>query len=79
MTNTITILEDSLADLNWFQENSEELRGKYEEEFVAIKGRSIVAFGPDVEILFRKLKEKRINKNEVLIEFISPKNHIVIL
>ena len=79
MEDELKILMNSSFDLNWFKDNSEDIKRKHEGEIVAIKNKSIVAFAPNTEILFRKLKEKNIEESDVLIKAISPSNQIIIL
>lgn len=79
MLSDIALLTGSISDLNWFRDNSEKLEEQYEGEIVAIKDKNIVAFAPTVDILFRKLEEKGVKQEEVLIKYISPSNQIVIL
>jgi len=75
----LQILDNSSADLRWFQENSDKLRAKYEGEFIAIKNQSVIDFGPTMDILIRKIEEKGEDSNLILIKFVTPKGEIVIL
>jgi len=79
MVNEVNLLKNSISDLDWFQHNSQKLIENYEGNFIAIKLKEIVAFAPNIDILFKKLKDKHVNETEVLIEFISPKGQITIL
>lgn len=77
--NKEQLLADSVADLNWFKENSYGLREEFEGNFVAIKSKKIVGFAPNVEILLGKLKRRGVNVDLVLIKHVTPKGEVVIL
>lgn len=79
MEDILKLLISSAEDLNWFKENSENIKEEYEGEIIAIYNKKIVARAPTSDIMFKKLKEKKINDSEVLIKTISPKDQIIIL
>lgn len=79
MLSDLQLLTDSASDLNWLKENIKSVKEKFEGEILAIKNKEIVAFAPTVEILFRKLKEKGIEESEVIIQYVSSNNEVVIL
>lgn len=78
MANEILLLENSISDLEWFQENAKELLEKFRGEFIAIKNHRIVANAIDISALFKKLDEEKISSSDVLIEYIPPKDVVVI-
>lgn len=79
MADEINLLLNSVADLKWFNENSKKLNEEYEGEIIAIKDKKVVARAPNSDIIFKKLKEKKIDDSDVLIKGISPRNIITIL
>jgi len=79
MASDLELLDSSEKDLEWFQQNSLELRKRFANRIVAIKHKEIVADARNISELLGILKEKGIDETEVLIDFIIPKNEIVIL
>ncbi|MBU1204651.1 MAG: hypothetical protein KKA61_02155 [Nanoarchaeota archaeon] len=79
MEQELKLLNSSISDLNWFKENSKEIRKKHEGKFVAIKDSSIKEVAKDVELLIKKLDKKGIESNFVLIKYVTPKGVISIL
>lgn len=79
MISDLSLLSGTMSDLNWLKGCAKEINEKYEGEFVAIKDKSIITFAPSVDIILRKLKEIGINEGDVIIQYITPKNQIIIL
>jgi len=77
--NELQLLMGSIADLNWFKDNSSSIKEKHEGEFVAIKDEGIVESAPKVDILIRRLEKKGVDSNLVLIKYVTPKGEIIIL
>ncbi len=75
----LQILTGSIADLEWFQEHSNEIRDKHSGEFVAIKNKSIVGFALSSSALIKNLEKNGEDSNLVLIKHVTPKGEIVIL
>jgi hypothetical protein len=75
----LQLLTGSIADLNWFKENSASIGEKYEGEFIAIDNKKILESAPKIDILIRKLEKKGININLVLIKYVNPQGEIIIL
>jgi len=79
MASDLELLDSSERDLEWFQQNSLDIREKFANKIVAIKDKEVIADARNINDLILILKEKGIDETEVLIEFIVPKNEIVIL
>ncbi len=75
----LQIITGSIADLEWFQEHSNELRERYGGEFIAIKNKSIVGFASSSGALIKNLEQNGEESNLVLIKHVTPKGEIVIL
>jgi len=58
------------GDLDWFYQQSKLFKKEYPDEFLAIKERKIIAKGKTMEEVIKKLKEKKEDPSEVLIEFV---------
>lgn len=74
----LQLLSGSIADLQWFKQNSKEITEKFEGNFIAIKDKDIVDFAPDVNILLGKLKRKGVDESLVLIKRVIPQGEVVI-
>lgn len=72
------LLTESIANSEWVQENFQQLRKDIEGKFIAVKNKEIVASALNRKDLCDKLKEKKIDPSEVLIEFIPPKGQITL-
>jgi hypothetical protein len=79
MQSDLSLLSESYSDLEWFQKNANQIRGSFEGQFVAIKNKKIIAFAPSMQILAKKLKESKVSIAEVLVQYIFPQNHRMIL
>ena len=77
MLTNIQLLSFSEENLEWFNDNFNEIQEKYTNRIVAIKDKMIVASASNINSLLDILKEKDIDSSEVLIETITPKNEIV--
>jgi hypothetical protein len=62
----------------WYQENKKTLREKYSDKYVAIFNKDVIASDEDIDNLRAGLKEKGIDLDLVLIEFIYPKDMLMI-
>lgn len=79
MNKEVLLLDNSADNLIWFQQNLKKLLLEYEGHFIAIKDQKIVASANNVDFLIKKLDSEGIDSSEVLIEYLPPKNVIVIL
>lgn len=79
MVTNLEMLKDSEEDLEWFNNNFEEIQKRFPNQFVAIKDKKIVGFARKIELLFEELRKKNIDEAEVLIEIVYPKGEITIL
>ncbi len=74
MKTDLELLKESESDLEWYRDNSNQILKNFEGELIAIKNRKILAHAPNMEVLLSKIKEKNESVEEVLIEYIYPKN-----
>ena len=79
MLSDLELLNVSEDNLEWFQANSLSIRERFAEKIIAIKDRKIVASAGSINDLLEILKSENIDESEVLIEFVVPKNEIIIL
>ncbi len=71
MESELELLKKSENDLEWFDENYEELKEEYDNEFVAIKEEQIISHNKDFEKLLNKLKAMKENPANITIKYIS--------
>lgn len=55
------------------------LKKNYTNQYIAIKDGKIIAHDKDIDTVFRQLKSKKINLATVLIEFLHPKDILLVL
>ena len=65
----------------WLNENLPEIQDSHAGKFIAVYKRKIVSDDKDREKLFQKLKEKYSSTEieEIFIDYINPKGHVLIL
>jgi len=79
MIQELEMINEMEQDNKWLVSNYEEIRRKYENKFIAIKDKNIIASNPTLEGIIKDLKEKGENPSFVLIEFIHKKDFKIIL
>jgi hypothetical protein len=67
----LEVLNQGTRDLQWFHQHKKELQEKYDEQFVAIKDRRILASCRTLPELIESLKKSKQNPANVLIEYVS--------
>jgi len=66
-------------DVNWFEEHYDELREKYREFAIAIKGKKVIAYAEYLDDLIRKVEEAGYDPVEVFITGFQPDGVGIIL
>lgn len=67
----LATLNKTESNLDYLQENYNIFREKYNNKFIAIKDRNVIAVGDDMQKLLRYLKESGEDPSEIVIEFVS--------
>ncbi len=67
----VEMLVSGKKDLAWFQSNLDRLILEYNNRFIAFRDEQVIDSDPDLETLMAKLKKKRVDTSNVLIEFVS--------
>jgi len=62
----------------WYQENKEALRERFVGKYIAILGKEVVGFDEDLDHLRESLGEKGLDLDSILIEFMNPKDMLMI-
>lgn len=65
------MLVNGQRDLSWFEENINDLRMKYNNEFIAFHSKKILEHDSNLNNLIEKLTKKNINLSDVFIKFVS--------
>ena len=66
-------------DKEFLNKSYEHLKKKYENQYVAISDGKVVAAHRDIDRLFELLKKIKVRPSDILIEFIQPKDMLLIL
>lgn len=79
MMKEMQLLKSFDDDTAWIEQNMEKLREKHLNEFIAVKGKKIVAFDKDFEVVLKKLKKHGIPSPNTIIRFVFEKGYSFIL
>ena len=73
-------IDEFEKDSKWFYENIDSLREKkYTEKFVAIKNKNVIASDNNLDIVVITIEKLGENPAYILIEFVYPKEAVVLL
>ena len=72
-------LKQFKKDLDWFQNNYNDLKNDYKNEYVAIKDESLIDHDVSLNHLLNRLKNKYDDTNSIVVEFINENKEIYIL
>jgi Family of unknown function (DUF5678) len=74
-----TIVDEDLEQLDmdseWLHSHYDELLEKFNQEYVAIRNQQVIASANDLDELKQDLREKNIDYNNILVEFIRDKRN----
>ena len=73
------VLKAAEKNLDFFNQHFKEFEIKYPNKFVAVSGAKIVAIEKNPDSIFKKLDEKKINRSNVLVEFMPLAGSILVL
>ena len=59
------------SDLDWLDQNMPDLKKEYDQKFIAIKNKRVIAVGNFIEDVIKNLNLQNIDPSETLIYFIS--------
>ena len=71
-------LAGSVADLEWYRKNLEDIQTKFDGKVVAIKEEEIIGSSADAQTLLAQLEKQGIDSDLVLIKRVFPKGETVI-
>ena len=69
--NEMFLLNKFDQDIEWFKENQKKLEKEYDNNFIAVSERKIVAFDKDLDSLLNKLKGLKLDPSNMFIRFVS--------
>lgn len=70
-TEIVQMLINGHKDLEWFNENFERLKSKYNNMFIAFSNQDVIESDQNLQNLMGKLNKKKIDISNVFIEFVS--------
>ncbi len=74
--NELEKLKKFNRDVEWFQNNYENLKKDYKGEYVAINNQKVIGHDKDLNILIKKLKEQNEDISSFVIEQIHEHKYI---
>lgn len=77
--NEKQIFKNAEKNLAFFNVHFNEFEIKYPNQFVAVSGANLVAVGETPDSIFKKVNEQKINKTDLLVEFIPLRKSILVL
>jgi len=69
--DVLKLLDEGVQDTKWIAENKVMLKEKYDEQFIAVKNRKVMASGKNYDELLKGLVAQGISPTDVLVEFIT--------
>ena len=69
--NEMFLLNKFDQDIEWFKENQKKLEKEYDNNFIAISERKVMAFDSDLDILLNKLRGLKLDPSNMFIRFVS--------
>lgn len=66
-------------DAEYLKKSYDSLKKNYENQYVAIKDGKVIAHDKNIDIVLKYLRNKKINPSNILIEFLHPKDMVLIL
>jgi len=79
MNVNMNILRSFAENRKWLYQNYTSLAKKYNNKFVAVKDKKVIAVEDTLEALFNTLKKKGIDAADVLIEFLTLEDILFLL
>ena len=79
MEQELIMLNGFEKDTLWLHSNLDKLRPRFENKFVAIKDKDIIASNERIEEVINQLQKKNINPAQIVIEFVHKKGVQLIL
>ncbi|MEO0190720.1 MAG: DUF5678 domain-containing protein [candidate division WOR-3 bacterium] len=67
----LKLLRDAREGLDWFNEHYAELVEHYDNKFIAIKNKAVVASSANLDDLLEELRRKKINPAEAVIKYLT--------
>ena len=74
----LQMLAGSVADLEWYRKNLDDIRIKFNGKAVAIKEKEVIGSSVDAQTLLEQLDKRGVDSDLVLINRVIPKEETVI-
>ena len=69
--NVMEMLHSGQRDVEWFNSNFSRFKREFNNSFIAFHNEQIIDSDKDLEILMKKLENKKVDTSSVFIEFVS--------
>ncbi len=69
--NELDLLRAGRSDLSWLSENYAQILKSYDNQFVAVKDKEVIAASKNMDALLRELKRKKIDPATTLVQFVT--------
>ena len=79
MNEELIMLNKFEEDTLWLHKNLDNLRSKFEDKFVAVRDKNVIASGEKIQEVIQILERKNINPSFIVIEFVYKKGVELIL
>ncbi len=73
------MLVNGQKDLCWFESNLNNLRSRYNNEFIAFQNEEILEHDSSLDNVIDKLKKRNVDTSEIFIKFVSKVKVILLL
>ena len=67
----LKMLNTSDADLEWFRDNINRLKEKYDQNYIAIENNEVLAHDKTINGLIKKLRQMGKDSSKIFIQFVS--------
>lgn len=66
-------------DSEYLNKSYDDLKQKYTNQYIAIKNGTVIANHKDINVLLKMIRAKKLDPTMILIDFVSPKDMLLIL
>jgi hypothetical protein len=72
-------LQELRKDSEYLKKDYDTLKAQFENQYIAIKNQSVVDHNTDIDKLIKSIRAKKLNPASILIEFLHPRDVVLIL
>ena len=75
----IEMLRYAEEQMSWIHKNYKDMQKKYAGRYIAVRDKSVISSGKSLKKVLENINKRGIDLDEVVIEYIFPKNTALIL